>query len=74
MKPKKELIRVVRTPEGAIILDATGKANGRGGYVCRDPECLAQAYKRKGLNRALKVPVSEEIYAGLREEMGRIDG
>ena len=54
---KKELIRVVRTPEGAVILDSTGKANGRGAYLCRKSECLQLAVKKRALQRALKCEI-----------------
>lgn len=62
MKPKKELFRVVAGSDGLIILDRTGKANGRGAYVCQITECLAKAKKSKGLERALKLPVTEEMW------------
>lgn len=69
MKPKKEMIRVVLTPEGEIVLDVTGKKNGRGAYVCKSPECLKAAHKNKGLNRSLKTNISEEIFSVLEKEM-----
>ena len=69
MKPKKELVRIVKTPEGEIRLDSTGKLNGRGGYICRNMQCLEAAQKKKGLNRALKAPVSEEVFTKLKEEL-----
>ena len=65
MKEKKSLIRIIRTPEGRIILDRTGRANGRGAYICDDPACLAAARKKKSLNRAFKMQVSEEIWEEL---------
>lgn len=65
MKEKKTLIRIIRTPEGRIILDRTGRANGRGAYICDDPACLAAARKRKSLNRAFKMQVPEEVYEEL---------
>jgi predicted RNA-binding protein YlxR (DUF448 family) len=65
MKEKKSLIRIIRTPEGRILLDRTGRANGRGAYICDDPACLAAARKKKSLNRALKMHVSEEIWEEL---------
>lgn len=61
MKNKKELIRVVRTPEGSIDLDTTGKKSGRGAYVCADPECLNLAVKGKRLQKALQHEISEEV-------------
>ena len=69
MKPKKELIRVVRSPEGGISLDFRGKANGRGAYVCPDMACLKKAIKAKALERALEVTIPEEIYAQLTAQM-----
>jgi hypothetical protein len=65
MKEKKTLIRIIRTPEGRILLDRTGRANGRGAYICDDPACLAAARKKKSLNRAFKMQVSEEIWEEL---------
>ena len=69
MKPKRELVRVVRSPEGAISLDKTGKANGRGAYMCPDGECLKKLKKRKGLERAFKCAVAGEVYETLEEEI-----
>ena len=68
-KPKRELIRVVRSPEGDISLDFRGKANGRGAYVCPDPACLKKAIKQKALERALETAIPEEIYAQLTAQM-----
>ena len=67
MKPKTELIRVVRSPEGVIGLDFTGKKNGRGAYVCDGEECLKKLGKAKLLNRAFSAPVEDEVYAGIVE-------
>lgn len=67
MKPKKELIRVVRTPEGEIIADETGRKNGRGAYLCRSEACFNKALKTRALDRALEQPLSEEAAAYLRE-------
>lgn len=69
MKPKKELIRVVRNANGDISLDATGKKPGRGAYLCKDPQCLKKAKKAKRLERAFSSAVPEEIYARLEEEL-----
>jgi len=69
MKNKKEMIRVIKTAEGEILLDATGKKNGRGAYVCRSMECLEKAQKSKGLERSLKVKIPGEVYDSLKEEM-----
>jgi len=69
MKPKRELIRVVRSPENEISLDFKGKAQGRGAYVCKNQECLKKAIRSKALERSLEIPIPEEIYALLREQM-----
>ena len=69
MKPKKELIRVVRSPEGEIRLDFRGKANGRGAYVCPDTACLKKAMKSKALERAFETAIPDEIYALLTAQM-----
>ncbi|QJW49202.1 YlxR family protein [bacterium BFN5] len=66
MKNKKELMRIVRTPEGAIVLDSTGKKAGRGAYVCRDEQCFAKAFKEKRLEKALKHAVDTDVYDQLR--------
>lgn len=69
MKPKRELIRVVRSPEGEIGLDFRGKNPGRGSYVCPDAACLARARKTKALERAFGCPVPDEVYDRLCEQM-----
>lgn len=75
MKPKKELIRVVRSPDGEISLDFKGKASGRGAYLCPAPACLKKAVRAKALERALSVSIPPEIYEKLREQMeGGRDG
>ena len=74
MKPKRELIRVVRSPEGAVSLDFKGKAPGRGAYVCHDQACLKKAQKSKALDRALDAALPDEIYAQLSEQMEAGDG
>ena len=71
-KAKKELIRVVRTTDGTVSLDFGGKLNGRGAYLCPDPECLKKAQKSKALERSLEVPIPEEVYERLAKEMGGI--
>ena len=71
MKPKKELIRVVRSPEGEIRLDFKGRANGRGAYVCPDPGCLKKAVKAKALERAFSCQIPQEVYDALNEQMER---
>ena len=69
MKPKKELIRVVRSPEGEISLDFKGKASGRGAYVCPDPRCLKKANKARALERAFSAQIPQEIYERLESQM-----
>ncbi len=69
MKPKRELIRVVRSPEGAISIDLRGKANGRGAYICPDTQCLKKAIRAKSLARALEVEIPQEIYDTLLAEL-----
>ena len=68
-KPKKELIRVVRSPEGQISLDFKGKASGRGAYVCPDPRCLKKAIKARALERAFSAQIPPEIYERLESQM-----
>lgn len=67
---KKELIRIVKNKEGQIFLDKTGKANGRGAYICNCSECLKKAIKSKALSRAFKMEVPEEVYESLMKEIG----
>lgn len=69
MKPKKELVRVVKTPEGEISLDPTDKMNGRGAYLCKDPQCLRKAQKSKRIEKALSCTVPDEIYNKLEQEL-----
>lgn len=69
MKPKKELIRIVKTPEGEVCVDLTGKKAGRGAYVCKSTECLEKAFKAKRLSRNLEITISKEIYDKLKEEV-----
>ena len=69
MKPKKELIRVVKSPEGAISLDFRGKAPGRGAYLCPDGVCLKKAMKSKALERAFELTIPQEIYEDLVAKM-----
>ena len=73
-KPKKELIRVVRSPEGSVSLDFRGKAPGRGAYLCRDEACLRKAVKTRSLERSLSVPIPEEVISRLLAEMEAGDG
>ena len=68
-KAKKEMIRVVRGVDGTVSLDFSGKLNGRGAYICPQPECLKKARKAKSLDRSLEVPIPEEVYDRLEKEM-----
>ena len=70
MKSKREMMRVLRTPEGDIVLDTTGKKNGRGAYLCKDPGCLKKAEKNRGLERSFKIKIPEEVYRNLEREFG----
>lgn len=72
MKPKKEMIRIVKMQDGIVKLDATGKASGRGAYVCKNQECLAACVKSKMLNKAFEMQVDETLYGQLREELDAI--
>lgn len=69
MFDKRTLVRVVRSPEGEVSLDLTGKKSGRGAYVCKNPDCLAKARKKKAFERELEVQISDEIYNQMEEEM-----
>ena len=69
MKPKKELIRAVKSPEGEISLDFRGKKPGRGAYVCPDPECLKKAIKGRAFERAFSAQIPDEVYAELTRQM-----
>jgi predicted RNA-binding protein YlxR (DUF448 family) len=73
MKNKKEMIRIVRTEEGDFSLDATGKKNGRGAYVCLSQECLEKAVKTRGLERSLKTAIPDEVYEDLKKELNDIE-
>ncbi len=68
-KSKRDMIRVVRTVDGVAALDFSGKVNGRGAYLCPDPECLRKARKSRSLERCLEVPISQEVYDRLEKEM-----
>ena len=74
MKPKRELIRVVKSPEGDVSLDFKGKKPGRGAYLCPDRECLRRARKARALERAFSVPLPEEVYAALEAQMEEAAG
>ena len=67
--PKKELIRVLRTPEGEIVLDLVGKMSGRGAYICKNPACLKKARKAKRLEGSLECSIPDEVYERLEEEL-----
>lgn len=69
MKPKKELIRVVKNKEDEVFIDLTGKKNGRGAYVCKNIDCLDKALKSKRLEKNLEITIDEEIYNRLKEEI-----
>ena len=73
MKSKKEMLRIIRTQEGEFLLDATGKKNGRGAYICPSSECLAKAIRQKGLERSFKQAIPQEVYEMLEREMREIE-
>ena len=73
MKEKRQLIRVVRTPEGELKIDKTGKHPGRGAYLCPQQACLAKALKSKGLERAFQTPVSPELAQSLKEQLAQAE-
>lgn len=73
MKNKKEMIRVIRTAENEFMLDATGKKNGRGAYICPKRECFDRAVKSRGLERSFKQAIPEEVYESLEKEMREIE-
>ena len=68
MKSKKEMMRVLKSTEGSIVLDMTGRKNGRGAYLCMNKECLMKARKNKGLERSFKMSILKEIYENLERE------
>lgn len=65
---KKDLIRIVRTPEGEFVIDKTGKAQGRGCYICNKPECIAKCIKAKLLNKTFKTEIGNEVYIKLKDD------
>ena len=73
MKNKKEMMRVLKTTDDQIVLDTTGRKNGRGADVCFSGECLKKAIKNKGLERSLKMPIPQEIYENLERELESIE-
>jgi predicted RNA-binding protein YlxR (DUF448 family) len=74
MKPKRELIRVVRSPDGLVSLDFKGKSPGRGAYVCRSAGCLKKAVRSKSLSRALETAIPDEVMTALQEQMEEGNG
>ena len=72
MKTKKEMMRVLKTADEGIILDTTGKKNGRGAYMCRTMECLKLARKNRGLERSFKMSIPNEVYDNLEKEFGEV--
>lgn len=73
LKNKKEMLRVIKTPEDEIILDATGKKNGRGAYICNSYQCFEAARKTKALERSLKTAIPQEIYEMLEKELKQLE-
>lgn len=73
MKSKKEMMRVLRTAEGDICLDTTGKKNGRGAYLCKNGECLKMARRSKGLERSFKMNIPNEVYDNLEKEFENLE-
>ena len=71
-KPKRDLVRIVRSKEGDISMDMTRKKNGRGAYICRSEDCLKKAIRSKGLERSFKMAIPEEIYEQLKKEMNEL--
>lgn len=71
MKSKKEMMRILKTPEDEIVLDMTGKKNGRGAYLCKQRECLLKARKNKGLERSFKMRIPNEVYESLEREFDK---
>ena len=69
MKPKKELVRVIKSVDDEVSMDLTGKKNGRGAYICKSNECLAKAIKTKALERSLSIKIDETVYEQLRKEL-----
>ncbi len=69
MKPKRELIRAVKSPEGVVSLDFKGKAAGRGAYICPNPDCLKKAIRAKALERAFSTAIPQEVYSMLEKQM-----
>lgn len=73
MKNKKEMIRIIKTPEDGIVIDATGKKNGRGAYLCCSKECYNKAVKSKAIERSLKISIPKEVYEALEKELNNLE-
>lgn len=73
MVPKKDLLRVILTPENEVLVDLTGKQNGRGAYLCKTKECLEKAKKQKSLERSLKTVISDSVYGKIAEVIESVD-
>lgn len=73
MKSKKEMIRVLKTQEEEIVIDATGKKNGRGAYICNSMDCLKKATSNRGLERSLKTSIPKEVYEQLQKELSDLE-
>lgn len=73
MKNKRDMIRVIRSSDGAISIDATGRKNGRGAYICRNMECFRLAVKNRGLERSLKTEIPASVYEMLEKEMAALE-
>lgn len=73
MKSKKEMIRILKTTDDEVVLDTTGKKNGRGAYLCLSKECLNKAIKSKALPRSLKMPIPQEVYDSLKKELDEVE-
>ena len=73
MKPKRELVRIVKSPEGEISLDLTGRKNGRGAYICKDAECFAKARKARRFERAFAAQIPDEVYENIEKELSGVE-
>ena len=73
MKSKKEMMRVLKTADDEFVLDATGKKNGRGAYLCQSKECFAKAVKNRGLERSFKQAIPKEVYDKLEKELDTLE-
>ena len=74
MKSKKEMVRILKTETEGIILDPTGRKNGRGAYICRSSQCFEKAIKTRGVDRSFKMQVPKEVYDTLKKEMEQLVG